>query len=135
MKIKNRLMACLYIANGCVEFLWDVIYPGINMYLPAITSRELLIGGVSKFLWDNFWLHTDFALILGVSSFIFIILTMFGCRLTIYPMFKTSQKIGIIGLIYAGHGIYALSYLVLQSAIIYRVYAAVHGGHLCVLNF
>lgn len=131
-------MACLYIANQSIEFLWDVIFPGVKMYLPAVTSREILVGGISKYLWESALLTADFGLAWSVTTVTFIILSLFGCRVTILPMYKLFNA--LFGskpnykVIYSLPIIYYLIILTLLSIVPLRTAFAIRGEYLSILN-
>lgn len=50
-------MAVLWLANKCLKKIMDTIMP--NSFVIAQSNEQKIIGGISKFLWENFWLMQD----------------------------------------------------------------------------
>jgi hypothetical protein len=60
-------MAFLYLANKASSFICKTLIPTKNVFVPALTTRQKLVGGGGKFCWELFWLSYDVKLISALS--------------------------------------------------------------------
>ena len=47
-------MACLYLANKFVWLVGEIVSPGSELFVNAISVRQIVVGSIGKFMWDDY---------------------------------------------------------------------------------
>ena len=127
-------MACLYLANKFMWLVGEIVFPGGELFVNATSVRQIVVGSIGKFIWENFWLNIDFNLATIFSGLLAWILLVTGCETLFWPIIKIGKKGGIIGIVTASAGLWVLLRTLVSVAIVFRIVMVIRSGDLSVIN-
>ena len=127
-------MACLYLANRVGSFIGRTVAPTMskNIFVPAVTKEQKVIGGIGKFAWETYWLSYD----VEIATFASIaVLTPLFCKISELMASSVDMSyIAVLSSIGAGVGTYIGGKILIVLFSLYRIMRSLQADQLKVIN-